>query len=130
MRRRSAQINFLHKTSYSFHQELLYHGQSLYVPSIDRLHFTIIQELHASPTAGHFGIKATMARLATSLFWPGMYRDTKSYIKQCLPRQHNKPINQKHLGLLQPIPLPNKLWEELTTNFIAHLPSSYGHRVI
>ena len=36
---------------------------------------------------------------------------------------------QKSLGLLQPPP-PTRIWDELTTNFITHLPSSFGHTVI
>jgi len=117
-------------TNYSFHHDLLYHAQRLYVPSIEHIRSAILHEFHASPTASHSGIKATMARLATSFFWPGMYHDTKRYIKECLPCQQNKSLHQKPFGLLQPIPIPTKLSKELTTDFITHLPSSLGHMVI
>ena len=90
----------------------------------------MLHEFHTTPSAGHSGLKATMARLATSFYWPRTYHDTKTYIKQCLPCQQNKPSNKKPLGLLQPIPIPAKLWEELTIDFITHLPSSFGHTVI
>ena len=72
-------------------------------------------------------LKATMARLVASFYWTGMYRDVKSFIKQCLLCQQNKPINTKPLGLLQPIPPPTQIWDELTTDFITHLSSSFGH---
>jgi len=75
-------------------------------------------------------LKATMTQLAACCFWPGMYRDTKKYIQKCLSYKKIKPITQKSFGLLQPIPTPTKLWDELTTDFITYLPSSYGHTVI
>jgi len=51
-----------------------------------------------------------------------MYWDIKDFIKHCFPCQQNKPLNQNPFGLLQPLAVPKKLWEELTTHFITHLP--------
>ena len=42
----------------------------------------------------------------------------------------NKSVNTKPLGLLQPIPLLTQILDELTTYFITHLSSSFGHTVI
>jgi hypothetical protein len=32
--------------------------------------------------------------------------------------------------VLQALPTPSKVWEELTMDFITHLPNSFGHTVI
>jgi hypothetical protein len=34
------------------------------------------------------------------------------------------------MGLLQPLPVPAQVWEELSMDFITHLPNSFGHTVI
>ena len=85
---------------FNFHKDLLYHGQRLYIPSTTNLRPSILHEFHATPSAGHSGLKATPARLTASFYWPGMYMDTKTFIRECLPCQQNKPINTKPLGLL------------------------------
>ena len=94
-------------SNFNFHNDLLYHGQRLYIPSTTNLRPSILHEFHETPSIGHSGLKATLARLVASFYWPGMYRDTKTFITECLPWKQNKPINKKPLGLLQPIP-PNQ----------------------
>jgi hypothetical protein len=34
------------------------------------------------------------------------------------------------MGLLQPLPLPSQVWEDLSMDFITHLPNSFGHTII
>jgi hypothetical protein len=36
----------------------------------------------------------------------------------------------KKQGLLQPLETPDRVWEEITMDFITHLPNSFGHTVI
>jgi len=86
------QLTSLLESEYKFLHGLLYHRHPLLLPSIGTLRSTVLNEFHA-----------------TSFFWPHMYRDTKIYIKECLPSQKNKPMNQKPLGLFQPILTPTKL---------------------
>jgi len=59
-------------SAYHLQRGLLYHRQRLYLPAMGALRSTMLNEFHATPSAGHSGLKATMARLATSFYWPGM----------------------------------------------------------
>ena len=40
-----------------------------------------------------------------------------------------KPDNQKEAGELQPIPLPERAWQQITANLVTDLPESEGKTV-
>lgn len=69
-------------------------------------------------------------RLAASFAWPDMHLAVKSIIKHCKVCQYNKYSTQKKKGLIQPLLVPLKVWDDLTMDFITHLPSSFGHTTI
>ena len=52
------------------------------------------------------------------------------YICQCDVCQHNKYQAMSTIGLLQPIPIPYIVWEDISMDFIIGLPSSQGYDVI
>src|SRR3954467_9840348 len=90
----------------------------------------VLQEFHNTPTGGHSGVKATLARVSTSFSWPGISIAVKHLVKHCSICQHNKYDTQKKRGLLQPLPIPHQVWEDITMDFITHLANSFGHIVI
>lgn len=59
-----------------------------------------------------------------------MTQDTRKFVTHCTTCQENKPVNHKKAGLLQPLPQPKRVWEELTMDFITHLPQSLGHTAV
>ncbi|XP_058734067.1 uncharacterized protein LOC131605768 [Vicia villosa] len=117
-------------TDYRVSQGLLYYKDRLFIPAIADLRQNILLEHHQTPTAGHSGVKATLARLRASFCWPGVHLEVKNMVRHCLTCQHNKYDTQKKKGLLQPLPIPKQVWEEITMDFITHLPSSSGHTAI
>ncbi|XP_058766993.1 uncharacterized protein LOC131640630 [Vicia villosa] len=123
-------LAFQPNTDYSISQELLYYKNRVYIPDLEDLRLRILKEHHSTPEGGHSGVKATLARIGTSFCWPGMYLAVKNMVKHCSHCQHNKYDTQKKRGLLQPLPVPERVWEDITMDFIANLPSSAGHTVI
>ncbi|XP_058766771.1 uncharacterized protein LOC131640391 [Vicia villosa] len=117
-------------TPYRFSKGLLYYKDRLFIPDINQLRLSILKEYHNTPTAGHSGVKATLARVSTSFLWPGMVIAVKNLVKYCSVCQHNKYETQKKKGLLQPLPIPNQVWEEITMDFITGLPNSFGYTTI
>ena len=53
-----------------------------------------------------------------------MGRDVEQYVCSCPMCQVMKSDHQKKAGLLQPIPIPTRKWEKITTDLVTDLPSS------
>src|ERR1051325_8871525 len=51
-----------------------------------------------------------------------MGRDIYKYIQTCDMCQRNKGTNQSPAGLLQPLDIPGRRWEQITMDFIVQLP--------
>lgn len=61
----------------------------------------ILLAYHDEPTAGHYGIERTTARISTRYFWPHMRSDIAKYIAGCLECQRYKASNLKPAGLFK-----------------------------
>lgn len=59
-----------------------------------------------------------------------MRNDIKKLVRECDVSQTNKHENLYLDGLLQPIPIPNSPWLDISMNFIEGLPLSKGFFVI
>lgn len=59
-----------------------------------------------------------------------MKQDVENFVKQCSVCQHSKHSNTHPLGLLQPLPIPEGVWRDLSMDFIEGLPKSQGYSVI
>lgn len=90
----------------------------------------LMQEFHSSPTGGHSGVYRTYRRVAQSLYWPGMKKTVTDYVAACLVCQRSKYQASSPAGLLQPLPIPNAIWEEISMDFIVGLPKSKGYDVV
>lgn len=59
-----------------------------------------------------------------------MRRDVENFVAAFLLCQQTKYSTQAPVGLLQPLQIPDKLWDEITMDFIVGLPLSYGYTVM
>ncbi|XP_043725770.1 uncharacterized protein LOC122672345 [Telopea speciosissima] len=115
---------------YAIRNGLLYHHQQLVLASDSPLRELFLKEFHASPVGGHAGFLHTFNRVSTNLFWKGMRAYVKQYVASCVVCQQMKPINTSPAGLLQPIPVPEQVWEDISMDFIMGLPISGGKSII
>jgi hypothetical protein len=54
----------------------------------------------------------------------------ENYIQQCSVCQQAKHTHTHPTGLLQPLPIPEGVWQDLSMDFIEGLPKSEGYSVI
>ena len=91
---------------------------------------TLLEEYHNSPAGGHAGALKTFHRLAIGWYWKGMKKDVVNYVSQCEICQRNKSQALSPAGLLQPLPVPNQVWEDVAMDFVEGLPISEGYDTI
>ncbi|TYK14439.1 uncharacterized protein E5676_scaffold186G00980 [Cucumis melo var. makuwa] len=95
----------------------------------------IIEKLKKEPEVGgkfewKNGFLRTYKRMSGELHWQGMKNDVKKYVEQCEICQRNKYEATKPAGVLQPLPIPDKILEDWTMDFIEGLPKAGGINVI
>jgi hypothetical protein len=73
---------------------------------------------------GHGGAKRTITFLKKSYYWPNLKDNAEEYVKTCLTCQQNQTLNKKQVGLLQPLPIPEGPWENVSMDFMVSLPPS------
>lgn len=92
--------------------------------------FEILKELNDSPVGGHLGYEKTLQKVQGFFRWYGMHGDVKKYIRECHTCQTCKYETCPPPRLLQPLPIPSKVWADIVTDFIDALPPSQGFSVI
>jgi len=122
--------NSLNNSKYSMHAGLLlYKGRILLGDNLD-LKLKVLQYLHCDPMAGHSGYERTIKRARKDFYWKGMKKDVKNFIRECSVCQQNKYDTSSPAGLLQPLPIPDRVWTDISMDFVEGLPLSNGYSVI
>nr|CAN64786.1 hypothetical protein VITISV_014071 [Vitis vinifera] len=94
--------------------DLLYtKGRRLYVPKWGNIRRNLIKECHDTKWAGHPGQRRTRALLESAYYWPQIRDEVEAYVEQRQPR-----------GLLEPLPIAERPWDNVTMDFIIGLPKS------
>jgi hypothetical protein len=73
---------------------------------------------------------ATYQRLKKLFYWPGQKIDVEVFVKQCQICQQAKHENCKYHGLLQPLPIPQHNWQDVSMDFVEGMPKSNGYTII
>ncbi|GKC22079.1 ty3-gypsy retrotransposon protein [Tanacetum coccineum] len=112
------------------HDGLVYIHDRFFIPAIPSLRLKLLNEFHSTTIGGHSGITTTIKRISGSFSWPRLRKDVTRFIQECTICQQTKYSRQKPYGLLQALPIPNQVWEEISMDFITNLPTSNGKSAI
>jgi len=106
------------------------HKGQIWLPRSLGLIEPLLHEFHSTPTGGHMGITKTLAHLSDNFTWTGMKDDVRKFVLACKDCQQTKSDHRKSPGLLWPLPVPVRPWEDLSLDFIGGLPIFKGHTVV
>jgi hypothetical protein len=104
--------------------EALLFRERYWVPDKEELRTALIQRTHDSLICGHPGREGTMAIMMRQFFWPGMAIHVRRVVRSCDACGANKAWRDRRQGFLKPLPVPDRIWKELSIDFINQLPAS------
>ena len=62
------------------------------VPDYDELRSELMQQLHATPWAGHLGKRKTLDLIKRKYWWPQMEADIERFVQTCPSCQRNRSL--------------------------------------
>lgn len=69
-------------------------------------------------------------KLKKDFYWVGIVKDLKQFVRECDVCQKLKSDTCFRAGLLQPLPMPNRPWLDISTDFVEGLPKSQQMSVV
>jgi len=83
-----------------------------------------------SSIRGHFRVNATVKRVGGLFYWERQHKHIRQYMKECNVCQMIKTENVLSLILVQPLPIPQAPFNDISMDFIKGLLKSNGKDVI
>ena len=111
-------------SKYSMKQGMLMYKNQMVISKTSKLIPMILHTFHDS------GFLQTYKRLTGELYWEGMKQDVKKYCEECMICQRNKTLALSPARLLIPLEVPNRVWEDISMDFVEGLPKVNGFEVI
>lgn len=124
------QANKASHPSFTFVNGELRRKGKLVVGNNEETKLHILKWLHDSVIGGHSGRDTTLQRIKSLFYWPRMNVEVHAYVRNCAVYQKNKNDLAAKPGLLQPLHVPNGVWEYIGMKFIEGLPPSGGKHCI
>ncbi|KAL8151213.1 hypothetical protein V2J09_021021 [Rumex salicifolius] len=90
----------------------------------------IFKWLHDSALGGHSGRDATARRITSLFYWPRMNAEIQNYVRHCSVCQRSKYDQAAKPGTLQPLSVPEGVWQSISLDFIEGLPPSFNKHCI
>ncbi|KAF7785180.1 hypothetical protein Agabi119p4_1345 [Agaricus bisporus var. burnettii] len=103
---------------------IIYRQGRIYVPDNQEIRDFILHDHHNSPDARHPGTYRMLESVKRTFWWPTIKTDIRRYVRGCDMCQKNKTIRRPDHIPLNPLPIPDKPWEEISIDMIGPLPKS------
>lgn len=114
------------KKHFSLQNNRLFYKNRIFLPQSSDWRSKVLTEFHSSLQAGHSGYLRTHLRLSRSFAWPRMRKEVKRFVSECdqCQRQNYEAIHPP--GLLNPLPILENTWFDISMDFVDGLPLSNG----
>ena len=86
----------------------------------------MVKLCHESPVGGHSGVRATAQRVKELFFWKGINKVVRRVVRNCDVCMRAKTENVASPGLMQPLPIPEMIFSDISMDFIGGLPRVRG----
>ena len=96
----------------------------IWIPAFEPFRMRLIQSIHDSPLSGHPGRESTRELLAHEYTWPDMTQDVRRFVRNYNTCGKSKIWREKKYGLLKPLLILERIWSELSVDFITGLTPS------
>ncbi|KAL8115463.1 hypothetical protein AgCh_022090 [Apium graveolens] len=115
---------------YTWKNGLLYYKSRVIIAPDSPIISRILREFHNTVYGGHSGVLRTYKCIAQIFYWPLMRQKIQEFVAACSICQRNKSDILSPAGLLQPLPVPCRVCDDISMDFIDGLPASAGKSVI
>jgi hypothetical protein len=104
----------------------LFHEGRVVIPKQSPRIAWLLHEFHDTAVGGHSGSLRTYKKISKLVYWEGMRKQIHAYVQACEVCQRNKYQTLSPGGLLQPLPVPTQIWNDISMDFIGGLPRAQG----
>lgn len=115
---------------YAWRQGLLFFKGKVVILDDGALRSKLLHEMHDTKVGGHSSVLRTYKKLGQQFYWPGIHKSVQEYIKGCEVCQKVKAETLAPIGLLQPLLISCRVWDDITLDFIKGFPNSQGKDTI
>ena len=105
---------------------ITHHGRVM-IPATSPLLMEVLRLAH---TVAHEGVQKTLQRLRADFYVEHDRRIVRDFVRACTTCQRNKTEALHPAGLLQPLPVPSRVWADISMDFVEALPKVHGKSVI
>lgn len=120
----------LNNSNYQILDGKLWYKRRLVLPKESRFIPVILRECHDTKMGGYYDVLKTLKRVQQSFYWEEIYKRIQQYVLECSIFQTHRNSTFSPAGLVQPMPLHDRVWDDITLDFIERLPMSQGFNVI
>jgi hypothetical protein len=103
---------------------VIYRNGKIYIPNSQEIRDHILHKHRYSPDVGHPGIHQMLELVKRTFWWPTIKMDIKRYVKGCKQCQKNKSIRKPEHIPLNPLPILENPWQEISIDMISPLLKS------
>lgn len=109
---------------------MLYDKDHVHVPKVLNLRKKILAHFYNSKGEGRFGWLRTYVKVKHFFYWERLNNEVKTLVAKYDACQRVKYDLKALIRLLQLLPIPKHIWEDLIMHFVEGLPNSHGFGAI